>query len=203
MATAAGPELKRRKADAPLRPISPYAVFLKTTITWTRNRLGPDADELDVLDAVLAEWQAMSPKEQRGFVDTAEQEAARYATELEAYGASPLVETEAETEAPEAPAPAPAEPKKKPSRRKRKDPDAPSKGPSAFLMFANETRPQLRAEFPAKHNVELSKILGQRWRAMDAAAKEPYLARERESKGKYEAEMKSWKEKGGDDFGSH
>ena len=45
---------------------------------------------------------------------------------------------------------------------------------NAFMVWAKEERARLSAERSHKHNADLSRLLGQRWRAMSETEKEPY-----------------------------
>ena len=81
-------------------------------------------------------------------------------------------------------APAP----KKPPKRAKKDSGAPKRGLSAFMFFSSAERERVKAENPEASFGELGKILGARWKEMDDAAREPYVAKAAEDKARYERE---------------
>lgn len=62
--------------------------------------------------------------------------------------------------------------KQKPSKKTIK-----KKNPSAYIIFCNERRPDLRKEHPEMKFIELSKELGRLWTGMSAEEKQPYVDR--------------------------
>ena len=91
--------------------------------------------------------------------------------------------------APAKPKPPPKEPKGK--KGKKKDPNALKRGLSAFMFFSNAMRETIKAENPEASFGELGKILGARWKEMDDAAREPYVAKAAEDKARYAREKKA------------
>ncbi|CDK25585.1 unnamed protein product [Kuraishia capsulata CBS 1993] len=72
--------------------------------------------------------------------------------------------------------------------RKKKDPNAPKRSLSAYMFFANEQRDVVRAENPGIAFGQIGKLLGEKWKALDAAGKVPYEAKAEEDKKRYELE---------------
>jgi len=75
-----------------------------------------------------------------------------------------------------------------------KDPLAPKRPMSSFMIFANETRPQLASlEGEAKLTIgEIGKELGKRWSEMTGESKATYEEKAREAKTAYEQAMKNY-----------
>lgn len=84
--------------------------------------------------------------------------------------------------------------KKGAKKRGKKDPNAPKRGASAFLLFANDKRQTLREANPEKHNVEISKMLGAIWKAADDETKQPYLEAECRARQRYDKEMEAYRQ---------
>ncbi|KAJ8042829.1 FACT complex subunit SSRP1 [Holothuria leucospilota] len=105
---------------------------------------------------------------------------------------------------------------RKPRKKKKKDnedPDKPKRPPSAYMLWLNETRPELKAKYPDFGVADIAKKAGELWNKLDnqdewkekaAALKEKYNERMKEynenrpppeKKSKAEKEKKSKTEK--------
>lgn len=82
------------------------------------------------------------------------------------------------------------EPAKK--KRAKKDPNAPKKGLSAFMFFSQAMRDTIKEENPDVSFGEIGKLLGERWKALDAEGKEPYEEKARKDKARYESEKAAY-----------
>lgn len=80
-----------------------------------------------------------------------------------------------------------AEPRKRTVRRK-KDPNAPKRALSAYMFFANENRDIIKSENPDVTFGQVGKLLGERWKALSAEDREPYDAKAKADKRRYESE---------------
>jgi hypothetical protein len=82
--------------------------------------------------------------------------------------------------------------RKDPRGRKKKEADHLPKHPmSAYLHFAKYMRPILKKEYPQGKLVDISKMIGSRWRAMNPKELEPWVERANQDKARYAREMKS------------
>lgn len=70
--------------------------------------------------------------------------------------------------------------------RKKKDPNAPKRGLSAYMFFANENREKVRAENPGIKFGDVGKILGEKWKILSEKERAPYEAKARADKKRYE-----------------
>ncbi|KAI8890886.1 HMG-box [Backusella circina FSU 941] len=81
--------------------------------------------------------------------------------------------------------------RKDPRGRKKKEADHLPKHPmSAYLHFAKYMRPILKKEYPQGKLVDISKIIGSRWRAMIPEELQPWVERANQDKARYAREMK-------------
>lgn len=83
------------------------------------------------------------------------------------------------------------------TRRKRKKrvlEGGPKKPATAFVMFSNQMREQVKADMPGISFTDIGRKLGEMWREMDAETKKGYEDRATEAKDKYMAEKKAWLE---------
>ena len=66
--------------------------------------------------------------------------------------------------------------------------DGPKRGISAYMAFATEMRPSIKADNPSASFGELGKLMGAAWAKMDAGAKKKYEDIAAKDKARYEAE---------------
>jgi hypothetical protein len=57
--------------------------------------------------------------------------------------------------------------------------------PNAFLLYCIENRADLRAQNPEKSNIEISRVLADRWKEMDESARAPYRVRAQEQQSEF------------------
>lgn len=90
----------------------------------------------------------------------------------------------------------------KSKKKKNKDDNAPKRASTAFMLWLNETREQIKRENPNITVTEIAKKGGEMWRELKDKSKwEEKAAKDKE---RYQAEMKNYKPSsdGGDDGGS-
>ncbi|GAB7324115.1 hypothetical protein MBLNU13_g07499t1 [Cladosporium sp. NU13] len=83
--------------------------------------------------------------------------------------------------------------------RKKKDPNQPKRGLSAYMFFANEQRDKVREDNPGIKFGEVGKKLGEQWKALSDKQKEPYDAKAKADKQRYEEEKAAYTAGGVDD----
>jgi len=72
--------------------------------------------------------------------------------------------------------------------KRKKDPNAPKRGLSAYMFFANDNRDNVREENPGIKFGEVGKLLGERWKALTDKEKIPYEKKAADDKIRYEAD---------------
>jgi len=72
--------------------------------------------------------------------------------------------------------------------KKKKDPNAPKRGLSAYMFFANDTRDKVREDNPGIKFGEVGKMLGEKWKTLTDKQKAPYEAKAATDKKRYEDE---------------
>merc|ERR1712072_981749 len=78
--------------------------------------------------------------------------------------------------------------------KKPKDKNAPKRPSTAFFIFANEIREDVREENPDASIGQIGKILGQEWGNLDEDRKEAYKAQNEKAKAKYQKALAAWKQ---------
>lgn len=172
---AAADGKKRRRSmkknpDAPKRGKSAYILFSIERREIVKEQLGPDAKVQEIMKQVALDWRQLPEEEKKPWVEKSVQDKARYDQELANYSG----------------------PLKIPNKRPKRLAGAPKRGMSAFLMFSQVVRPQLRDEMPDKRNIEISKMLGERWKALSDEDKKPWVQKADEDATRYNEEKLKW-----------
>jgi hypothetical protein len=115
---------------------------------------------------------------------------------------SPTLDTVSETgragESPSTPADIPesgtqggSETKRKYRRHPKPDENAPSRAPSAYVIFSNKIREDVRGQ--NRSFTDIAKLVGDRWQKLAPAEKEPYETQATTAKERYNAELAEYK----------
>merc|ERR1711936_1460310 len=86
---------------------------------------------------------------------------------------------------------------KMPSAKKAADPNKLKRPLNAYMMFANEKRPQHQKDYPELKITEIAKMIGEEWRSMSDDEKSPYTKEAKRLKAIYEKKKSAcerWKE---------
>jgi len=176
----------RRNPEAPKRPMSPYVTFVKDKWKAVHESL-PGAAAKDVMRTLGEQWNSLPEPEKEKWKTLSDNDKARYATEMQSFdGPSTVAVTRRGG----------VDGTRR--KRQRKDPNAPKRGASAFLLFANEKRKALKDANPTLHNTEISRMLGAIWKAADDATKAPYVEAEAEARKQYGKAMEEYRTQGGE-----
>jgi hypothetical protein len=73
------------------------------------------------------------------------------------------------------------------------DPNAPKRPPSAFLNYSNLRRAELKRQNPNLKNTEISKLLGQEWKAAPASVRQPHIDKEIHERETYLKDIAAWR----------
>ncbi|OQE28400.1 hypothetical protein PENSTE_c003G10093 [Penicillium steckii] len=73
-------------------------------------------------------------------------------------------------------------------QRRKKDPNAPKRGLSAYMFFANDNRDKVREENPGITFGQVGKMLGDKWKALSESERKPYDQKAAADKKRYEEE---------------
>ncbi|KAJ6021381.1 Non-histone chromosomal protein 6 [Penicillium herquei] len=74
------------------------------------------------------------------------------------------------------------------AKRQKKDPNAPKRGLSAYMFFANDQRDKVREENPGISFGQVGKMLGDKWKALTDTERKPYDEKAAADKKRYEEE---------------
>lgn len=76
---------------------------------------------------------------------------------------------------------------------KKKEPGAPKRSPSAFFLFVNQKRMELKSKYPDMPHTEVVKTLGKIWTSLPDEEKAPFQKEELELRAQYKIDVDIWK----------
>ncbi|XP_058119699.1 high mobility group protein B2-like [Anopheles ziemanni] len=122
-------------------------------------------------------WKTMLESEKQRFHEMAEKDKQRYTLEMQSY-------------VPPQDSPGAGRGKK---RKQAKDPNAPKRGLTAFFLYCNDERNNVKALNPDFSVGDVAKVLGRQWSALDTEVKQRYEQQAEKEKLRYEEELSEYK----------
>ncbi|ORZ22146.1 high mobility group box domain-containing protein [Absidia repens] len=80
-----------------------------------------------------------------------------------------------------------------PKKRVKKDIHAPKRNITSYLHFSNKNRERLVRDNPDLAQTEIAKLMGEEWRKLTDAEKEPFQKLANEDKARFDKEMAAYK----------
>ncbi|XVF82641.1 hypothetical protein PTKIN_Ptkin16aG0065400 [Pterospermum kingtungense] len=77
-------------------------------------------------------------------------------------------------------------------KKKKKDPNAPKRAMSGFMFFSQVERENLKKSNPGASFTEVSRILGEKWKKLSKEEREPYEAKAKADKKRYDDEKRGY-----------
>jgi len=123
-------------------------------------------------------WKVLSEEERKPYVKLSEKDKKRYQKDMESY--IPPSDSDSDDD----------RPKKK---KKKKDPNAPKRNQSAYFLFSNANRQDVKKELGDGCKItEIASALGEKWRGMTSDDKVPFEKLAAKDKERYQREMEVW-----------
>lgn len=172
----------QRDSNAPKKNVSAYLLYQNAMRDkFKRDNPGMSFGQLSKYTSHM--YKNLSPEEKSAWEQVAQQDKQRYEAEMSAYEPPPghdargvlVMDEEAFS-----------------GGRKRKrprDPAAPKRNKGSFVLFAEEERPKIKAEFPDIKFTDMGVILGERWRALTPQQKVKFEALANEDKIRFATAM--------------
>jgi hypothetical protein len=82
-------------------------------------------------------------------------------------------------------------------KKEKKDPDAPKAAVNSFILFCRDNRQDIKNENPEMKATEITKKLGEMWKALDDEDKKEYQEKANEDKKRYAKEIEDYEPKEG------
>eukprot|EP00550_Attheya_septentrionalis_P012115 CAMPEP_0198303606 /NCGR_PEP_ID=MMETSP1449-20131203/56973_1 /TAXON_ID=420275 /ORGANISM="Attheya septentrionalis, Strain CCMP2084" /LENGTH=341 /DNA_ID=CAMNT_0044006101 /DNA_START=449 /DNA_END=1474 /DNA_ORIENTATION=- len=169
--------------NAPKRNMSAYLLYQNAMRDqFKRENPGMTFGQLAKYTSHM--YKNLTPEEKATWDARAAQDKARYDAQISAYVPPPGHDARGNMIEDHRP--------RKRTKRGPKDPNAPKRASGAYVFFTNEMRPQVMREFPGVKFVEMGRILGERWRALEPHEKKRFEEMAAEDKVRFQMEMQQY-----------
>jgi len=166
-----GKSTLRKAPQAPKRFKSSYILFFLDVQAKIKAEFDGKVSVTVISKKASELWKVLSAEDRQYWDDKAMKEKSRYMVEKATYTGAWQV----------------------PYKRAKKDPTAPKRNPSAFLLFAQGKRQELKNLNPSMKNTDISRILGQLWRDTPTEKKRHYVDREVKERKQYKSDIAEWR----------
>lgn len=174
---------KKKDPSAPKRPLSAYMFFANAKrkelmAENPKKTVGELGKELGAL------WKNLSEDDKKPYAKQAVKDKSRYEEEMKSYQ-PPEPESGADSDT------------EKKGKKRKKDPNAPKRALSAYMLFCNDKRAEVKEENPNIENKEIMKVLAERWKELSGEDKKEFDEKANEEKERYKKAMEKYKQSGG------
>ncbi|KAL3774583.1 hypothetical protein ACHAWO_006882 [Cyclotella atomus] len=176
---------KKKKNQDPNRPKrNMSAFFLYSNAHRERvKQEQPDAKFGDIAKFLSVEFKALEPDEKAKWDDLASKDKERYQREMESY-VPPSDESDSDSDDGK---------KKKKKKKQQKDPNAPKRNQSAFFLYSNATRAQVRTDNPDLAFGQVAQAISRNFKALPEEERAYWDEKAAADKERYQRELAEYK----------
>jgi len=164
----------KKDPNAPRRANTSYILFCGDQREKVKKS-NPNMSATEITTKLGELWKALSEKDKKKYTDLAAKDKARYEQEMESYVPPPEDELEEKTK----------------RGRGKKERTGPKRPLTAYMLFCQDKRPEVKDSNPNMNGTEITTKLGELWKALSEKDKAPYVARQATDKSRYETEKAS------------
>eukprot|EP00522_Entomoneis_paludosa_P008598 CAMPEP_0172442372 /NCGR_PEP_ID=MMETSP1065-20121228/2822_1 /TAXON_ID=265537 /ORGANISM="Amphiprora paludosa, Strain CCMP125" /LENGTH=905 /DNA_ID=CAMNT_0013192211 /DNA_START=91 /DNA_END=2808 /DNA_ORIENTATION=- len=175
------PKKRKKKAKDPNAPKKAQTAYIlyASKMRSTVKEDNPDASFGELTKIVSERFKALSDEERKKWDDRADADKQRYKTEMASYDPPDDSDDDSDGDA-------------KPKKKAKKDPNAPKRGKSAYMFFADANRDSIKANNADASFGELGKLMGAAWKNAGSEEKAKFTAMAEKDKTRYQSEMKDY-----------
>jgi len=154
---------KKKKKKDPNKPKTPQSAFLffssakRNEVTKTH----PGIKFQEVAKILGEMWKGITEADKKPYEQQAQRDRLRYKEEMEHYKPPPAIDSSDDD-------------KKSKKRKRRKDPNEPKGAPSAYILYANSIREDIKKENPDAQFTDTGRIIGQKWKQLTEEQRKPF-----------------------------
>lgn len=161
----------RKAPNAPKRFKSSYICFFMAKQPEIKEELGQHASVSAISKRSAELWKDLPAEERAHWDDVAAKDKQRYMMEKSTYTG----------------------PWQVPWKRAKRDPSAPKRPMSAFLLFTQGRRAEIKKKYPDMKNTEVSRVLGDMWHNLSDQERAPFQEEEKKNRAEYLVAVENWR----------
>jgi len=182
---------KSRDPNAPKKNMSAYLMYQNTMReSFRTENPGMTFGQLSKFTSSM--YKSLTPEEKARWEEAAQQDKARYETEMAGYVPPPGFDQTGQLL--DAGGVLTASGARKRAKKNR-DPDAPKRARGSYVFFTLDCRPKLVKETPEMKFTEMGHVMGERWRALLPEERRRYEDLATADKGRFNEEMAKYNAK--------
>jgi len=175
------PAKPKKDPNKPKRNMSAFFLYSNAHRARIRQE-NPDIAFGQVAKTLSIEFKAITPKERTKWDKKAAKDKERYLEEMTHY-----VPPDEDSDSDDGGV---RKPKKK--AKAKKDPNAPKRNQSAFFLYSNKARPQVKVDYPEATFGGIAKIISQQFKALNQKERAKFDKLAAEDKIRYQAAIKEY-----------
>lgn len=176
---------------APKRAKSAYLYFCDGARPGVKAK-NADLGVTEIMKLVAAEWRGANDKARKKYVDMAKKDKERFAEEEKAFEEAFAGLSEADMAAVLEGGKKGKKKNAKKDKKRKRDPNMPKRPTTAFLYFTADKRAEVKEANPGIKVTDVSKKIGEMWRALDDAGKAPYAEKASTDRARWKEEMEAY-----------
>lgn len=168
------------KGDQAPKRAWPAFFFFQNTTREKLKRDNPEMSQKELVSKLGEMWRSMSDSDKKPYLDQEKKDKARYMKEKEEFKASGKD--------------APVSKKRDKKAKAKAGSNGPKRAWPPFFFYQETRREDLKKENPTLNHKEIVSKLGEEWRTLTEAQKQPYVEKSVEDQKRYEVEKKHYQE---------
>jgi len=176
---------KKKDPNAPKRGMSAFFLYSNANRSRVKEE-NPEAKFGDLAKLMSAEWKEVSGTDRDRWDQLAAEDKERYQREMETYEPPSDLEdsdSDSDSDAPK---------KKKEKKGAKKDPNAPKRAMTAYILYSNATRADVKAENPEAKFGDMARMISTNYKALPADERAYWDGKNAEEKERYAKQKASY-----------
>jgi len=175
---------KKKDPNAPKRGLSSFLLYSNANRSRIKEE-NPEAKFGDIAKLASAEFKELSETDRARWDQLAAEDKERYNREMETYEPpSDLEDSDSDSDS--------DAPKKKKKKKAKKDPNAPKRAMTAYILYSNATRADVKAQNPEAKFGDLARLISENFKALPADERAYWDGKNAEEKERYAKQKASY-----------
>lgn len=169
---------KRKDPNKPKKFMTAYILY-SNDVRASVSAANPEAKFGDIARLISKQFKALDPDERAKYDELARLDKERYNREMEGYEPPEYDDDEGVS-----------------TKKKKKDPNAPKRNMSAFFIYSNDVRPEVRASNPGIKFGDVARLISAKFKELSEDERAKYDKLAEADKERYQRQMEQYRQTG-------